>query len=379
MIQSRYNRFGGRSLINLAYIGDLRGFIANPVCQEYVRRAWRRGLSRMPLTWTIPAIFLPPLVLTPAFRFLQLGDDGGDLTTAQKLFVFYRTPQVKYIGHFVSYALFLLLYSYVALFNYTWRYKTSEMALYLWLLILILDELREVIIQPSSTVLRKMKDHVTSVWNKFDILLYSLAAVSFFMKNFAATFALSRVIFAFNAAVLYLRLFRVYHASWSLGPKVVVFHRMVPEIVIFMLLLLIFILAYGTASQALIHPEQEFQLDRIPEILNGILYLPYWQMYGEISLDQIATPNRTVCYEPDFCEDLNFYNHVTPLFLAVYLILANVMLLNLLIAIFTSVFEEVNENSKEVWKWEMFRLVEEYDQKPGLAPPLGTHMLHAQQ
>ena len=33
------------------------------------------------------------------------------------------------------------------------------------------------------------------------------------------------------------------------------------------------------------------------------------------------------------------------------------------------VFEEVHQNSKEVWKWEMYRLVEEYDQKPGLAPP----------
>ena len=46
------------------------------------------------------------------------------------------------------------------------------------------------------------------------------------------------------------------------------------------------------------------------------------------------------------------------------------MLLNLLIAIFTSVFDKVNENSKEVWKWEMYRLATEYDRKPGLAPPL---------
>ena len=40
------------------------------------------------------------------------------------------------------------------------------------------------------------------------------------------------------------------------------------------------------------------------------------------------------------------------------------------IAIFTSVFDKVNENSKEVWKWEMYRLASEYDKKPGLAPPL---------
>ena len=34
-----------------------------------------------------------------------------------------------------------------------------------------------------------------------------------------------------------------------------------------------------------------------------------------------------------------------------------------------SVFEEVHENSKDVWKWEMYRLVSEYDKWPGLAPP----------
>ena len=45
------------------------------------------------------------------------------------------------------------------------------------------------------------------------------------------------------------------------------------------------------------------------------------------------------------------------------------MLLNLLIAIFTSVFEEINQDSNNVWKWEMYRLVEEYDSRPGLAPP----------
>jgi hypothetical protein len=33
------------------------------------------------------------------------------------------------------------------------------------------------------------------------------------------------------------------------------------------------------------------------------------------------------------------------------------------------VFEQVNENSNLVWKWEMYRLVDEYDKRPGLSPP----------
>ena len=70
-----------------------------------------------------------------------------------------------------------------------------------------------------------------------------------------------------------------------------------------------------------------------------------------------------------FCEDFSLYNNVTLILLAIYLLIGNVMLLNLLIAIFTAVFEDVQENSKDVWKYEMYRLVEEYDEKPGTAPP----------
>ena len=36
----------------------------------------------------------------------------------------------------------------------------------------------------------------------------------------------------------------------------------------------------------------------------------------------------------------------------------------------SNVFEKVRENSMEIWKYEMFRLVKEYEEKPGLAPPL---------
>lgn len=37
---------------------------------------------------------------------------------------------------------------------------------------------------------------------------------------------------------------------------------------------------------------------------------------------------------------------------------------------YRSVFERIHVNSNEVWKWEMYRLVSEYDQRPGLPPPI---------
>ena len=71
-----------------------------------------------------------------------------------------------------------------------------------------------------------------------------------------------------------------------------------------------------------------------------------------------------------FCENFTAYEPVVKIFLAIYMLIANVMLLNLLIAVFTTIFSHVQENSKIVWRYEEYRLLEEFTTKPFLAPPL---------
>ena len=73
---------------------------------------------------------------------------------------------------------------------------------------------------------------------------------------------------------------------------------MIPEIIIFLMLLLIFILGYGVASQALLNPYNEFQWSAVPDLVTNIIFLPYWQMYGELSIEDIQHPldSQEVCY-----------------------------------------------------------------------------------
>merc|ERR1712168_1096509 len=144
-----------------------------------------------------------------------------------------------------------------------------------------LDELREVFSDPHCGIFKKIKGHLSNVWNKIDFIISFVAILGFALKNFQETFQISRILFAINCALLYCRLLRVYHASWTLGPKLVVFHRMISEIVTFLMLLIIFILGYGAASQALLNPAREFNAADVPQMIYNIIYLPYWQMYGE--------------------------------------------------------------------------------------------------
>ena len=244
LVDKRYERFGRRSLVNIGYGGHLKSFIANEACQEAVRQTWQRGFVKINPWISIVSVFAPILVLSSLFHFQPLGDDGGNLSPWQKLFVFYRAPMIKYIGTFVSYVAFILLYSSVALFNFNWEFQTSEIVLYVWMAILIVDEIREVYLESSSLFTRKVRDHLSSVWNKFDFLIYIIAIVGFICKCVysSVTFQISRVLFAINAAMLYIRLFRIYHVNWNLGPKLVIFHMMIVDITIFLNILLLMII-----------------------------------------------------------------------------------------------------------------------------------------
>ena len=73
----------------------------------------------------------------------------------------------------------------------------------------------------------------------------------------------------------------------------------IPEIVTFMLLLIVFILAYGVAIQAIIDPYREFSLETIGKVLFSILFMPYWQMYGELSLEDIAVQDSSGCWNTE--------------------------------------------------------------------------------
>jgi hypothetical protein len=55
--------------------------------------------------------------------------------------------------------------------------------------------------------------------------------------------------------------------------------------------------------------------------------------------------------------------------LMVYMVLGNVLLINLLIAMFSSTFQDVQENTDQIWKFQRYRLVFEYYDSPILPPP----------
>ncbi|KAF6773516.1 hypothetical protein AHF37_07561 [Paragonimus kellicotti] len=106
--------------------------------------------------------------------------------------------------------------------------------------------------------------------------------------------------------------------------------RMLTELLIFIFIMVVILVSYGVAVQALLYPNQTmFDWNTVRDAL----YYPYWNLYGELNLEYSFAINSSCTGVPDgvMCPT---YNFVAPLLLAFYLLLAGILLINLVIAMF---------------------------------------------
>lgn len=88
-------------------------------------------------------------------------------------------------------------------------------------------------------------------------------------------------------------------------------------------------------------------------------------LYGEVYANKID-PSCGPGQEEEICRPGRW---ITPFIMSIYLLVANILLINLLIAVFNNIFNEVNAVSHQVWMFQRFTVVMEYEQKPLLPPP----------
>uniref|UniRef100_A0AAQ4QI11 Ion transport domain-containing protein n=1 Tax=Gasterosteus aculeatus aculeatus TaxID=481459 RepID=A0AAQ4QI11_GASAC len=136
-----------------------------------------------------------------------------------------------------------------------------------------------------------------------------------------------------------------------------------------------FVVIMPCLRQAILHPDQEptWRLAR------NIFYMPYWMIYGEVfadSIDLYAMEINPPCGDHLFDEDGKKLPPcipgawLTPAIMACYLLVANILLVNLLIAVFNNTFCEIKSISNQVWKFQRYQLTMTFHYCPILPPPL---------
>ncbi|CAF1291794.1 unnamed protein product [Rotaria magnacalcarata] len=315
---------------------------------------------------------------------------------------FLGAPCVKYLYSLYCHAAFLLLFSYLLLCDFFPLYdigidtcipynddkdvenstKTSsvynneteiktkvpyglrkhdqpaieEYILFIWVSTLLCEELRQIFTQEVPSISKKISTYFSAFWNKLDILAIFLFYLGFALRFLpsAECFCVARIVFSVDLTLWFIRSLDIFAAIKRLGPKLVMIGKMVNDLKSFMLMLTIFILGFGVCFHSLIYGTKEFSW----HLPRGIISLAYWQMFGDLKTFDLFDKNYQI------------NGYALFILLIVYMAIVSVLLVNLLIAMLSNIFDRLHTNTDQIWKSQRYELICEYLSRPSLPPPL---------
>ncbi|XP_033624226.1 transient receptor potential cation channel subfamily M member-like 2 isoform X2 [Asterias rubens] len=299
---------------------------------------------------------------------IDITNSGQTLSWWQRFSLFYNAPVITFRHSVLSYFIFLLLYSYIILVDFTVNISIFEYVLIVWVGSLYLEELRQIAQGEANSWRVRFWYWITDYWNMVDLATLLLFAVGIALRFFENFVDYARIILALDLAVFYIRILQIFSVSKKLGPKLIMIAKMMVDLAFFIAILSVFLVAYGVASQAILFPNGS----SFHEVISGVFFKAYFQMYGELFLEDIqgnnGCSNDLTLIEAGAprCAE---YSTIGVILLAVYMMLSNVLLLNLLIAMFSYTFSAVQENTDVYWRFQRYDLIKEYFNRPAIVPP----------
>ena len=294
----------------------------------------------------------------------------------KKFYEFYAAPITKFYCHSLGYAAFLLFYTYSCLVQKSPEPSGYEWYVFACIVNFFLEKIRQIIVAEPINILKKFQVFITDTkWNLGDSIAILTYLPSFFVRlQDPSTLPTVHVIHSTLITYWYVRSLKFIGANKYFGPFVMMIGKMIEHMIYFVVLLLVVLMAFGVCRQAILFPNEppDWQLIR------HIFYQPYFMLYGEVFAGDISPDCDPDCFEYGKCANaldgsLMVPCHpgrwVTPIVMTVYLLVANLLLLNLLIATFNTIYNSVNAVAQQFWHFQRFTVVIEYEEKPTLPAP----------
>ncbi|EDW08386.2 uncharacterized protein Dmoj_GI19939, isoform D [Drosophila mojavensis] len=283
------------------------------------------------------------------------------LRLKKKFYEFYTAPITKFWADSIAYMFFLIMFSFTVLVKMGPIPRWQEWYSIAYITTLGFEKVREIVSSEPVAITHKFSVWAWNMWNPCDgaaIILFLIGLAFRFRPN---TMDIGRVIYCVDSIYWYLRILNILGVNKYLGPLVTMMGKMVKNMIYFVVLLAVVLMSFGVSRQAILYPNNEPTWRLIREVT----YQPYFMLYGEVFADDIDPP----CGEDPRQPACVTGHWVTPITMSMYLLIANILLINLLIAVFNNIFNEVNSVSHQVWMFQRFTVVMEYQQKPVLPPP----------
>lgn len=365
-----------RTVLHLAVQSGLRNFCAHHHCQTLCDE-WGRGNDDFDGTTAVlmsrtspgPAMMVK-FISFAAFPIRSFwgrrmewsaGPPNGDKTILPPVTEFYRIPMVKSTLRLFFHLLYTAFMSYAAMETIGskqppgdpyighqtvdfhagggWEKWQIEFVGFLWTLSLALDEWYKYIQQPDT--------FQADFWNSYDYFTLTLTSSALFLRFVSIDFAVE--LFAFCILLIWCRIFKYLGSNQSIGLLVIMIMNMFNDIVLWALVSGIFIASYSVAFVTITNPDaidQETTTDHP-------LTVPLWAMMGAFDHQAMHAWN------PNVGEPL----------LWSYLVVSNIVLVNLLIAMMGDTYSTIKEKADEEWKFGRLRSVVEANERMHPVPP----------
>ncbi|XP_063432252.1 transient receptor potential cation channel subfamily M member 2-like isoform X3 [Mytilus trossulus] len=238
---------------------------------------------------------------------------------------------VFFFGALVSYSAFLLQ---MDVFQGIVSIGFYEKIIYLYLVGEILEEYRNAFKKEASIVTKmsrsthentlrhsrwyRLKKYLFNFWNILDVISYTLTILALLVRWFLPTKSnkTSRRFFSMSLFAMYMRFLHVLLMSRFLGPKIIMIKEMI-----------------------------------------------YAETYLEKFEENSTTPCTTIQSEWESNPDMdrcNEYDWILPVITALYMLMSNLLLVNLLIAVFSYRFGLVQEKSEKWWRYMRYEVIMDY-------------------
>ncbi|XP_051923320.1 transient receptor potential cation channel subfamily M member 3 isoform X17 [Hippocampus zosterae] len=289
----------------------------------------------------------------------------------RKIYEFYNAPIVKFWFHTMAYVGYLMLFNYIVLVKMDLWPSPQEWIVVAYIFTNGIEKMREILMSEPGKLLQKVKVWLQEYWNITDLMAILIFSVGMVLRlQEPPLMSYGRVIYCVNIIYWYIRLLDIFGVNKYLGPYVMMIGKMMIDMMYFVIIMLVVLMSFGVARQAILNPNE----DPSWMLARNIFFMPYWMIYGEVFADQIDPP----CGQNITTEDGGMVAlppcktgaWIVPAIMACYLLVANILLVNLLIAVFNNTFFEVKSISNQVWKFQRYQLIMTFHERPVLPPPL---------
>ncbi|KAH3873247.1 hypothetical protein DPMN_036477 [Dreissena polymorpha] len=374
LVRSLEKPLQNHTLLSFAESNGLMKFMGHTSCQTKLSEIWRGHMALHTQWWKIAVGIVFPFLFVIGKTKIQFttrksiwssGTEEEDVedkykthktldrrlydvdlcgaheTTAMKdaLFYFYSAPVTLFALNTISYIMLLLVFSYFVVVELQENITAVEIFVWLWMTTLLADEMRQLLSEKKPGIWKKAVQWFKTKWNSVDLLMYILFILSIILRTTltGASFRSARDLYSVTLAVFYLRLLQYFYVSRGIGPKIIMIKKMLLDLLDFLPILLVFMVSVGIMYQANLFPNTQLSW----KLLQSVLLIPYRQIFGDIASDYLEGDASSSCVNNDSSlspndtsEKCPQQNWIIPLFGAAYLLLTNILLVNLLIAKF---------------------------------------------